>query len=84
MCRLAALPRTRRSPARGPRRNAVARPSACPSSNGGRGQRLARHASGAPALAGETADLLYHALVVLAERDLAPAEVIAVLRDRAG
>ena len=36
------------------------------------------------ALAGETADLLYHALVVLAERDLAPAEVIAVLRDRAG
>jgi len=36
------------------------------------------------ALAGETADLLYHALVVLAERNLAPAEVIAVLRDRAG
>jgi phosphoribosyl-AMP cyclohydrolase / phosphoribosyl-ATP pyrophosphohydrolase len=36
------------------------------------------------ALAGETADLLYHALVVLAERDLSPAEVIAVLRDRAG
>jgi phosphoribosyl-ATP pyrophosphohydrolase len=36
------------------------------------------------ALAGETADLLYHALVVLAERDLAPADVIAVLRDRAG
>ena len=36
------------------------------------------------ALTGETADLLYHALVVLAERDLAPAEVISVLRDRAG
>jgi len=36
------------------------------------------------ALAAETADLLYHALVVLAERDLSPAEVIAVLRDRAG
>ena len=35
------------------------------------------------ALAGETADLLYHALVVLAERDLSPAEVIAVLRGRA-
>jgi phosphoribosyl-AMP cyclohydrolase / phosphoribosyl-ATP pyrophosphohydrolase len=35
------------------------------------------------ALANETADLLYHALVVLAERDLSPAEVIAVLRNRA-
>ncbi|HET9345426.1 MAG TPA: bifunctional phosphoribosyl-AMP cyclohydrolase/phosphoribosyl-ATP diphosphatase HisIE [Candidatus Limnocylindrales bacterium] len=34
------------------------------------------------ALAAETADLLYHALVVLAERGLAPAEVIDVLRDR--
>jgi phosphoribosyl-ATP pyrophosphohydrolase/phosphoribosyl-AMP cyclohydrolase len=50
----------------------------------------AAESAGAPrdatraALAGETADLLYHALVVLAERDLAPAEVIAVLRDRAG
>ncbi len=34
------------------------------------------------ALAGETADLLYHALVLLAERGLAPAEVIATLRRR--
>jgi phosphoribosyl-ATP pyrophosphohydrolase/phosphoribosyl-AMP cyclohydrolase len=34
------------------------------------------------ALAGEAADLLYHVLVLLAERDLAPAEVIAVLRRR--
>jgi phosphoribosyl-AMP cyclohydrolase / phosphoribosyl-ATP pyrophosphohydrolase len=34
------------------------------------------------ALAEETADLLYHALVVLAERDVRPAEVLAVLRDR--
>ena len=34
------------------------------------------------ALAGEAADLLYHALVLLAERDLAPAEVIAVLQIR--
>lgn len=34
------------------------------------------------ALSGEAADLLYHVLVLLAERDLAPAEVIATLRDR--
>ncbi len=34
------------------------------------------------ALAGETADLLYHALVLLAERDLAPADVLATLRER--
>ena len=34
------------------------------------------------ALAGEAADLLYHALVLLAERDLPPAEVIRTLRDR--
>jgi len=34
------------------------------------------------ALAGETADLVYHALVLLAERGLAPADVIAVLRAR--
>jgi phosphoribosyl-ATP pyrophosphohydrolase/phosphoribosyl-AMP cyclohydrolase len=34
------------------------------------------------ALAGEAADLLYHALVLLAERDLAPAAVIEVLRAR--
>jgi phosphoribosyl-ATP pyrophosphohydrolase/phosphoribosyl-AMP cyclohydrolase len=36
------------------------------------------------ALSGEVADLLYHALVLLAERRLPPADVIAVLRDRHG
>ena len=34
------------------------------------------------ALAGETADLLYHALVLLAERSLDPATVVKVLRER--
>jgi phosphoribosyl-ATP pyrophosphohydrolase/phosphoribosyl-AMP cyclohydrolase len=34
------------------------------------------------ALAGEAGDLLYHALVLLAERDLPPATVIDVLRSR--
>jgi phosphoribosyl-ATP pyrophosphohydrolase/phosphoribosyl-AMP cyclohydrolase len=34
------------------------------------------------ALAGETADLLYHALVLLAERGLDPATVVKVLRER--
>lgn len=34
------------------------------------------------ALAGEAADLLYHALVLLAERDVPPADVIATLRRR--
>jgi phosphoribosyl-AMP cyclohydrolase / phosphoribosyl-ATP pyrophosphohydrolase len=34
------------------------------------------------ALAGEAADLLYHALVLLAERDLPPAAVIDTLRSR--
>ena len=34
------------------------------------------------ALSGEVADLLYHALVLLAERDVRPSEVIAVLRTR--
>jgi phosphoribosyl-ATP pyrophosphohydrolase/phosphoribosyl-AMP cyclohydrolase len=34
------------------------------------------------ALGGEAADLLYHALVLLAERDLAPAAVLDVLRGR--
>jgi len=34
------------------------------------------------ALAGEVADLLYHALVLLAERRLPPADVIEVLRER--
>ncbi len=34
------------------------------------------------ALSGETADLLYHALVLLAERDLEPSDVIETLRRR--
>jgi phosphoribosyl-ATP pyrophosphohydrolase/phosphoribosyl-AMP cyclohydrolase len=34
------------------------------------------------ALAGEVADLLYHTLVVLRERDLAPSQVIGRLRER--
>jgi phosphoribosyl-ATP pyrophosphohydrolase/phosphoribosyl-AMP cyclohydrolase len=34
------------------------------------------------ALAGESADLLYHTLVLLAERGVAPADVIATLRAR--
>jgi phosphoribosyl-ATP pyrophosphohydrolase/phosphoribosyl-AMP cyclohydrolase len=34
------------------------------------------------ALSGEVADLLYHTLVLLAERGLSPGEVIAVLRSR--
>lgn len=36
------------------------------------------------ALAGEAADLLYHALVLLAERDLPPSNVLEVLRTRHG
>lgn len=35
-----------------------------------------------PALAGEAADLLYHLLVLLAERELGPADVMASLRGR--
>ena len=48
----------------------------------------AREAAGADrrdtreALAGETADLLYHTLVLLAERGLDPAAALAVLRAR--
>ncbi len=34
------------------------------------------------ALAGETADLLYHALVLLAERGQAPTSVVTTLRER--
>ena len=34
------------------------------------------------AVSGEVADLLYHALVLLAERDIPPGDVIAVLRSR--
>jgi len=40
-------------------------------------------AAGRDALAGETADLLYHALVLLAERGVEPAAVLDVLRGRA-
>jgi phosphoribosyl-ATP pyrophosphohydrolase len=36
------------------------------------------------ALAGESADLVYHLLVLLAERDVPPAEVVAELRRRHG
>lgn len=36
------------------------------------------------AVAGETADLLYHALVLLAERGVDPSQVISVLRRRHG
>jgi phosphoribosyl-ATP pyrophosphohydrolase/phosphoribosyl-AMP cyclohydrolase len=43
----------------------------------GRDRDSTRHA-----LAGEAADLLYHALVLLAERGLPPGQVLAVLRDR--
>lgn len=45
------------------------------------GRRADRGATG-EALAGEVADLLYHALVLLAERGLPPAAVIDRLRDR--
>jgi phosphoribosyl-AMP cyclohydrolase / phosphoribosyl-ATP pyrophosphohydrolase len=45
---------------------------------------IASSAGTRAALAGETADLLYHALVLLAERDLPAAEVIGVLRERHG
>ena len=38
----------------------------------------------AAALAAETGDLLYHALVLLAERGQSPRDVIAVLRERHG
>lgn len=46
----------------------------------GRGDDL--RATTKSALAGEAADLLYHALVLLAERDLAPSAVIDTLRAR--
>ena len=36
------------------------------------------------ALAGELADVLYHSLVLLAERGMTPAAVIDTLRERAG
>ena len=36
------------------------------------------------ALAEESADLLYHLLVLTAERDLSPGEIMAVLRSRHG
>jgi phosphoribosyl-ATP pyrophosphohydrolase/phosphoribosyl-AMP cyclohydrolase len=43
---------------------------------------VASSANTREALASESADLLYHALVLLAERDLAPADVLDVLRSR--
>jgi phosphoribosyl-ATP pyrophosphohydrolase/phosphoribosyl-AMP cyclohydrolase len=43
---------------------------------------VASSAATQEALAGEAADLLYHALVLLAERDLPPSAVLATLRDR--
>lgn len=43
---------------------------------------VASSAATREALAGEAADLLYHALVLLAERDLSPSAVIDVLRRR--
>ncbi len=45
-------------------------------------ERAAPRAATRAALAGETADLLYHTLVLLAERGLSPAEVVAVLKER--
>lgn len=45
-------------------------------------RRGADRAATRAALAGEAADLLYHALVLLAERGVPPAEAIAVLRQR--
>jgi phosphoribosyl-ATP pyrophosphohydrolase/phosphoribosyl-AMP cyclohydrolase len=45
---------------------------------------VASSAATRDALAGEAADLLYHALVLLAERDLPPATVIDTLRGRHG
>lgn len=45
---------------------------------------VASSAATREALAGEAADLLYHALVLLAERGVAPAEVIETLRRRHG
>jgi phosphoribosyl-ATP pyrophosphohydrolase/phosphoribosyl-AMP cyclohydrolase len=43
---------------------------------------LERRGATREALAGEVADLLYHCLVLLRERDLPPAAVIAKLRER--
>jgi phosphoribosyl-ATP pyrophosphohydrolase/phosphoribosyl-AMP cyclohydrolase len=47
-------------------------------------RRGADRADTSAALAGEAGDLLYHALVLLAERGVRPADVIAVLRERRG
>ena len=41
-----------------------------------------RRAATRDALTGEVADLLYHTLVLLRERGLAPSDVIARLRER--
>jgi phosphoribosyl-ATP pyrophosphohydrolase/phosphoribosyl-AMP cyclohydrolase len=45
---------------------------------------VASSAATREALAGEAADLVYHALVLLAERDVAPAAVLDTLRARHG
>ena len=55
--------------------------------HGGQGRRHAERLGGdraatRAALAGELADLVYHALVLCAERSLPPVDVIAVLRER--
>jgi phosphoribosyl-ATP pyrophosphohydrolase/phosphoribosyl-AMP cyclohydrolase len=42
----------------------------------------ADHSATRPRVAEETADLLYHSLVLLAERGVAPADVVGVLRER--
>jgi phosphoribosyl-AMP cyclohydrolase / phosphoribosyl-ATP pyrophosphohydrolase len=42
----------------------------------------ADRSAGSAALAGEAADLVFHALVLLAERGVPPAAVLAVLRER--
>ena len=56
-----------------------------PGGQGRRGRRGCRSAERPrEALAGELADLLYHALVLCAERGLPPESVIATLRERHG
>ena len=48
----------------------------------GSGATSAARSSGREALAGEAGDLVYHALVLLAERGLRPSEVLGVLKTR--
>ena len=72
----ASTPPAARSPRRRPRSCMAAKDDAAAEATGS--DRAATRA----ALAGETADLLYHTLVLLAERGLQPADVIEALRDR--